>query len=237
MAARPTYSFGEPDWDTVTRWLHLDEVDDGPVWMLNLMRYRPVAVYADGRQTTITGREADDLYSPVGPLEAIGATVPLLADVTVQSGAEPPWDRVAIALYPTRRSFFEMQRRDDFKAQYVHKEAGMETTIVMGCVPATLSTPPPDAIGDLVLRVRRFVEGERPGPEPAGVSPVVRFDVDGVVLGDGRTWDEARFDRVAPGALDALSQVDGVAEQFVLVIDPLIEDLAGSVVARRGAGY
>ena len=69
------------------------------------------------------------------------------------------------------------------------------------------------------------------------MSPVVRFDVDGVVLGDGRTWDEARFDRVAPGALDALSQVDGVAEQFVLVIDPLIEDLAGSVVARRGAGY
>ena len=236
MAARPTYSFGEPDWDTVTRWLHLDEVDDGPVWMLNLMRYRPVAVYADGRTSSISGREADDLYSPVGPLEAIGATVPLLADVTGQSGAEPTWDRVAIALYPTRRSFFEMQQRDDFKAQYVHKEAGMETTIVMGCVPATLSAPPPDAAGDLVLRVRRFAEGERPGSDPAGVSPVVTFDVDGVVLGDGRSWDEARFDRVAPGALDALGRVPGVADQFVLTIDPFIEDLAASVVARRGAG-
>ena len=88
MGARPTYPFGEPDWDTVTRWLHLEEADDGPVWMLNLMRYRPVAVYADGRETSITGREADDLYSPVGPLEAIGATVPLLADVTAQAGAE-----------------------------------------------------------------------------------------------------------------------------------------------------
>ena len=40
MAARPTYSFGEPNWDTIGRWLHLDSADDGPVWMLNLMRYR-----------------------------------------------------------------------------------------------------------------------------------------------------------------------------------------------------
>ena len=38
--------------------------EDGPVWMVNLMSYRTAADYADGRDSTISGREADDLYAP-----------------------------------------------------------------------------------------------------------------------------------------------------------------------------
>ncbi len=34
-----------------------------------------------------------------------------------------------------------MQARDDFQKQYVHKKAGMETTIVMGCVPLSVAEP------------------------------------------------------------------------------------------------
>ncbi len=30
--------------------------DDGPVWMVNLMKYRETADYADGRQSGISGR-------------------------------------------------------------------------------------------------------------------------------------------------------------------------------------
>ena len=33
--------------------------DDGPVWMVNLMKYREVADYVDGRKTAISGQEAD----------------------------------------------------------------------------------------------------------------------------------------------------------------------------------
>ena len=44
--------------------------DDGPVWMVNLMKYRDVADYADGRETTMTGREADDTYAPFESLAA-----------------------------------------------------------------------------------------------------------------------------------------------------------------------
>ncbi len=29
--------------------------DDGPVWMVNLMKYREVAVYLDGRKMAISG--------------------------------------------------------------------------------------------------------------------------------------------------------------------------------------
>ena len=38
--------------------------DDGPVWMINLMKYREVAEYGDG-SAGISGREADDRYMPV----------------------------------------------------------------------------------------------------------------------------------------------------------------------------
>ena len=33
--------------------------EDGPVWMVNLMSYHEVARYEDGREESISGREAD----------------------------------------------------------------------------------------------------------------------------------------------------------------------------------
>ncbi len=73
--------------------------DDGPVWMINLMSYRDAADYADGRDAAITGREADDEYTPLGPLAAVGAEVVFVADVEDQFlGEEPQWDRVAVAM-------------------------------------------------------------------------------------------------------------------------------------------
>ena len=110
--------------------------EDGPIWMVNLMKYRDTADYRDGRETTISGREADDIYAPLDVLADLGAEVVFAADVDQQLlGDQPTWDRVAIVKYPTRRSFIEMQSRPDFQEQHVHKEAGMATTIVSGCVP------------------------------------------------------------------------------------------------------
>jgi hypothetical protein len=37
---------------------------DGPFYMFNLIRYREWAVYPDGRETDLTGREANALYAP-----------------------------------------------------------------------------------------------------------------------------------------------------------------------------
>ena len=55
---------------------------DGPVWMVNLMKYRDVAEYADGRESSISGSEADDLYSPLDSLTAVGASRSSLATST-----------------------------------------------------------------------------------------------------------------------------------------------------------
>jgi hypothetical protein len=117
--------------------------EDGPVWMVNLMKYREVADYADGRESTVTGQEADDLYSPLDSLAAVGAAPVLFGDVDQQLlGDETVWDRVGVVKYPTRTSFIEMQALPTFQESHKHKDAGMESTIVMGTQPMLQPTAP-----------------------------------------------------------------------------------------------
>ena len=78
---------------------------------------------------------------PVESLDAVGARIVFLADVEdVLLGDGVMWDRVAVVKYPTRRSFIEMQSRPDFRRQHVHKDAGMQQTIVIGGVPLSIPT-------------------------------------------------------------------------------------------------
>jgi hypothetical protein len=198
--------------------------EDGPVWMVNLMRYKERAEYADGRETTLTGREADDEYMPVGPLAAVGAEIVFVADVEDQYLGEPKWDRIAIVKYPTRRSFVEMQQRPDFQQAHEHKEAGMAETIVIGCQPLDVSTtdvevdwadvphPPTDDDGAyIMMHVIRFHDddGAVTTPDhmeeyqrvagsvavPNGVRIDGWFSAEGTILGDGRAWHQVRFNR------------------------------------------
>ncbi|WBP96978.1 hypothetical protein O6072_13245 [Mycolicibacterium neoaurum] len=136
---RPRY--GLIDLDYAARLSGVTPESEKPCWMVNLMKYRAVADYGDGVAGTISGREADDLYAPLDTLAEIGAELCLLADVETQLlGDAPTWDRIAVVRYPTGRSFIDMQSRPDFQAAHVHKEAGMDQTIVLGCDP--LPYPP-----------------------------------------------------------------------------------------------
>ena len=126
--------YGRINKEMVGRWLQLAPGADGPFWALNLMKYRDVADYGDATAGKVSGREADDTYAPVESLTAIGALVAFVADVeSIPVGDGTRWDRIAIVRYPSRRAFFEMQQRDDFQKKHVHKDAGMEFTIVRGC--------------------------------------------------------------------------------------------------------
>ena len=129
--------YGKIDGDYARRMAGTAPEDDGPVWMVNLMHYKQRAEYADGRATTLSGREADDEYTPLGPLAAVGAEIVFAADVEEQliGSDEPRWDRVAVVRYPTRAAFMAMQERADFRKAHEHKEAGMAETIVIGAQP------------------------------------------------------------------------------------------------------
>jgi len=221
-------TFGEVHWDTIKRWLHMDPAADGPVWMVNLMQYKEVAEYHDGRATSLSGKEADDAYAPLGPLAAVGAIVAFHGDVLKQVAGTPRWDRVAIVRYPSRSSFFAMQQRDDFKKQYEHKEAGMAFTIVGGFLPDVLVEEPPVPGTSLVMRVQKLNEGVTP-LEHVASSPYLTLLADGVVVGDDRTWDLVRFDWVTPADIVDMPLGDQVADEIVLVVERAIDELAHSV--------
>jgi len=197
--------------------------EDGPVWMINLMRYRDRAEYDDGRTNALSGREANDAYADQIPLAAIGATPVFVADVEDQLlGAEPKWDRVAVVRYPTRASFISMQQRDDFQRAHEHKDAAMAETIVVGGQPLPLPEiagavewsdvphPPNDADGAYtMIHVIRFHDEARAAttPEhmqayeevagsvavPQGIRVDGWFAAEGTIVGDGRVWHQVRF--------------------------------------------
>jgi hypothetical protein len=219
MAIR--HNYGQVDREYGMRLATTAPVDDGPILMVNLMKYHERANYGDGDDRGISGREADDRYSPVEVLGDIGATVVLFGDVDMQLIGEPAWDRIGCVEYPTRRSFIEMQSRRDFQEKHQHKAAGMAETIVMGCVPiemppladelatvdwADVEHPPtPDDGPIVVMHVIRFSDdvGEQgmDGYHDAAFRVAARhgariggwYKVEGTIIGDGRTWDQVRF--------------------------------------------
>jgi hypothetical protein len=229
MSERPAYGYGTPNWEMITRWFALPPEEDTPFWALNLMKYKARADYGDGRKSELTGKQADDVYVPYGPLEAIGAMVVFGGDVADQRLGEPSWDRVGIVRYPSRSAFFAMQQRDDFKQQHVHKEAGMDFTIVMSCLP-TAHDDADAGEGRVVLLVERGAAGE-----PAtidGVRELAAFTVEGVIVGDDRTFDRARFVRAADdAALAALVAAASASQEAqVLVVAPMVDRLIESIV-------
>lgn len=263
--------YGRIDRDYAMKLATTDPADDGPVWMVNLMHYHEVAQYADGSGAAISGQEADDRYAPLDVLADIGAEPVFFADVDAQLlGDAPRWDRVGIVKYPTRRSFIDMQARSDFKAQHVHKEAGMAETIVLGCLPipspadaldpATLpdwaDVPHPPTAEDgpvTVLHLIRFHPGEAESnmveyqqhasdvAVPNGVRISGWFGVEGTIVGDGRAWDQARFNAfpskaafmavvMDPARLEAQHRhrETAIADTYTLILRPTIDRLAES---------
>jgi hypothetical protein len=215
-----TVRYGQVNQDYARRLAGTLPEDDGPIWMVNLMKYREVADYG-GNGPAISGRQADDEYTPRESLKAIGAEIVFAADVDTQLlGDEPKWDRIGIVKYPSRRSFIDMQSRADFKDKHVHKDAGMEQTIVMGCLPMPVPDlpadapnwtdvphpPTPDDASVVVIHVLKFFDTDGSVDEmsaytdhaskvavPHGVRIDGWFSVEGTIVGDGRQWSQVRF--------------------------------------------
>ena len=177
-------SLGTIDYAFAGKMATMPPEDDGPVWMVNFMRYKERADYGDSGESGISGREADDRYAPVDVLKSIGADVAYFGDVIApDGGGDPEWHRMAVVRYPTRKSFIDMQARADFKEKAVHKEAGMEFTIVMCALPTGPPVGEPDDSG--VVRFIALPHGSADADQVEGA----RFDVEGTVIGDQRKWD------------------------------------------------
>jgi uncharacterized protein (DUF1330 family) len=101
----------------------------GPIYMVNLLRFKDKAEYEDGRKTDLTGAQAYGLYSEAvtkllvkfGGAGMFSAAVSRLAIGEV----EDLWDKVAIAMYPSRAAMMDMMRSEEMREIGVHRTAGL----------------------------------------------------------------------------------------------------------------
>jgi uncharacterized protein (DUF1330 family) len=108
------------------------ERDDGPVVMLNLLKFKPAGgdreygEYGDAATRMVRDSGGRIIYA--GRCDHV-----LIGDEAER------WDAVAVVEYPSRRAFIEMVSRRDYQQAHEHREAGLERTVVIATTPGALS--------------------------------------------------------------------------------------------------
>ena len=112
------------------QWAALEkEPDVGTIFMINLFKFREYAVYADGRETNLTGIEAYQIYGAETSKQIadIGGRIlhSSMIGGMVVGQVEELWDAVAIVEYPSVGAFMKMVDSDDWAKHAEHREAGL----------------------------------------------------------------------------------------------------------------
>lgn len=120
--------------------------DDGPVVMLNLLRFRAQAAYPEGSaHAACSGREAYQRYaSSVGAhLRVVGGKPVFMGAVeqTLIGPADESWDEALLVEYPSRASFLRMVADPDYLACTVHRTAALLDSRLIVTSPAARRPP------------------------------------------------------------------------------------------------
>ena len=107
----------------------LEPGPDGPIYMVNLLRFKDKAEYADGRETDLTGEQAYALYGQevlkLLPTFGGGGMFNVSVERLMLGEVEDLWDKVAIAMYPSRTAMFDMMRSEEMQVIGQHRAAGL----------------------------------------------------------------------------------------------------------------
>jgi uncharacterized protein (DUF1330 family) len=107
----------------------LEEGNDEPIFMVNLLKFKEKAEYPDKRETDLSGREAYAIYGAevVKHLEKVGGKPVFGSDVIrlMLGEVEELWDQVAIAMYPNRKAMLKMISDPDYIESAQHRVAGL----------------------------------------------------------------------------------------------------------------
>lgn len=117
-----------------------DSGPDGPVVMLNLLKFKEKASYPEGHPDAGgSGAEAYRRYERLftKTVGEISQAQPLydgpVMQTMVGSQAEGDWDRMLIVRYPSRTHFLAMMANEVYRAGLVHRYAALERTILLQC--------------------------------------------------------------------------------------------------------
>ncbi|MEP4146980.1 MAG: DUF1330 domain-containing protein [Halioglobus sp.] len=102
---------------------------EGPICMVNLLKFKEKAEYEDGRETDLTGREAYELYATGVKklLQGIGGGIGFEGDVErlALGEVEELWDLVGLAVWPSRQVMLEVMQSPEMQEIGVHRSAGL----------------------------------------------------------------------------------------------------------------
>lgn len=111
--------------------------DEGPIWMLNLIRLRKNAQYEDGRALSGAdaykeyGRTSEPFFTGVG-----GKIVWSGAPQAVLIGPDDErWDLAFVAEYPSAAAFGDMVKNPGYQAIVHHRTAAVKTSRLIRIAP------------------------------------------------------------------------------------------------------
>lgn len=103
--------------------------EDGPMCMVNLLKFKEKAEYADGSEPELSGRDAYLRYGMgvQACLAAVGGSARFSGFVTdlMLGEVDELWDMVAIAEYPSRAAMMQMVMSPEYQAITKHRDAGL----------------------------------------------------------------------------------------------------------------
>jgi uncharacterized protein (DUF1330 family) len=103
--------------------------EDGPMCMVNLLKFRDKASYADGSEPELSGRDAYLRYGAgvQACVAAVGGKARFSGMVTdlMLGEVDELWDMVAIVEYPSRAAMLQMVQSPEYQAITKHRDAGL----------------------------------------------------------------------------------------------------------------
>jgi uncharacterized protein (DUF1330 family) len=113
--------------------------DEGPVVMLNLLKFKETATDGNASGASEYGKYSDVVVQMV---EARGGKVRWMGradQVLIGDDDANDWDSVALVEYPSRKAFIDMVTAPDYEKAHEHRESGLERTVLIACTPRTRS--------------------------------------------------------------------------------------------------
>ena len=114
--------------------------EQGPFVMVNLLKFKEKAEYADGSDKDLSGREAYERYGAgvARLISALGGRIRYSGRVTglMIGQVEDLWDAVALAEYPSLQAFQAMALSPEYHAIEHHRLAGLAGQLNIRTLPA-----------------------------------------------------------------------------------------------------
>jgi uncharacterized protein (DUF1330 family) len=116
-----------------------DHGRDGPVVMLNLLKFRAKAAYDDGEDVTGAMAYARYQHAFTVTVGAISQAQVLYegpveqAFIGIAGTPETDWDMALIVRYPTRGHFLAMMAEPAYRDALRHRYAGLARTVLLQC--------------------------------------------------------------------------------------------------------